>query len=74
MGLMNLAEIMDKSIEILKKYLTTIIMFSIGYGVIMFLGLIIFTIGASIFAAIALGMIDNVVFTVIVISILVLID
>jgi len=73
MGLMNLAEIMDKSIEILKKYLTTIIMFSIGYGVIMFLGLIIFTIGASIFAAIALGMIDNVVFTVIVISILVLI-
>ena len=36
MGVMNLAEIMDRSIEILKKYIKTIIMYQLGYGIIIF--------------------------------------
>ena len=67
---MNLAEIMDKSIDILKKYVATIIMFSIGYGVIMFLGLFIFMLVGGVFIAIFISVLKNMVFTIILISIL----
>ena len=70
MGVMNLAEIMDRSIEILKKYVTTIIMFSIGYGVLLCAGIVIVAIIGSIFLGVAIGFIKNVIFVVVIFSIL----
>jgi len=70
MGVMNLAEIMDRSIEILKKYVTTIIMFSIGYGVLLFAGIVIVAILGSIFLGVAIGFVKNVIFIVVIFSIL----
>jgi hypothetical protein len=43
MGVMSLAEIMDRSIEILRKHIKTILLFSLAYGVI-FIGLIIISV------------------------------
>ena len=43
MGVMSLAEIMDKSIEVLRKYIKTILLFTLAYGVI-FIGIIIISI------------------------------
>lgn len=37
MGIMSLAEIMDNSIDVLRKYIKTIIMFNIGYSIISFI-------------------------------------
>lgn len=70
MGLMNLAEIMDRSIEILKKYVTTIIMFSIGYGVIIFVGIFIFVLIGVIFIAVSMAILKNTAFIVVMVSIL----
>ncbi|UZW13017.1 glycerophosphoryl diester phosphodiesterase membrane domain-containing protein [Clostridium pasteurianum] len=46
MNIMNLSEIMDRSIEILKKYIKTIILFNLAYGVISFIAVVVlFVIG-----------------------------
>lgn len=42
MGIMGFAEIMDSGIEILRKYLKTIIFYNIGIGIIAFISLFIF--------------------------------
>lgn len=52
MGIMTLAEIMDRAIEVLRKNIKTIAMFSLGYGIITFLAIIIFIIFGAIFGAI----------------------
>jgi Membrane domain of glycerophosphoryl diester phosphodiesterase. len=52
MGIMNLAEIMDEAIEILKKYMKTIVLYDIGYGVLAFIGAFALIIVSSIIAAI----------------------
>lgn len=70
MGVMNLGEMMDRSIDILKKYVTTIIMFSIGYGVVMFLGLFILMLVGGIFAAFAVGIFENITFIIVMVIIL----
>jgi len=55
MGVMSLAEIMDMSIEILRKYIKTILLFTLAYGVI-FIGIIIISIIiGSILAAVTVG-------------------
>ena len=40
MNIMSLAEILDRSLDILRKYIKSIVMFSLGYGIIMFIILI----------------------------------
>ena len=53
MGTMSLTQIMDRSIEVLKRYMKTIVTFNLAYGVISFIGMIGFIIGGSIFMLIA---------------------
>ncbi|MFP4016415.1 MAG: hypothetical protein ACLFUI_05235 [Halanaerobiales bacterium] len=73
MGTMGLAEIMDRSFSILRKYIKTIILYSIGYGVIgilamlilVILGAIVISISATI-AGMGMGFIntsDEVIYT-----------
>jgi hypothetical protein len=59
MGIMSLSEIMDKSIEVLRKNIKSIIVFSLVYGVICFIGIFIFAIIAGIFAAVTTGISGN---------------
>ncbi len=56
MGTMNLTEIMDKSIETLKKYIKTIVTFNLAYGALCFIGIIAALIVGGILFAIALGL------------------
>ncbi len=42
MGIMGFAEVMDRGIEILRKYMKTIIFYNIGMGIIAFISLFIF--------------------------------
>lgn len=56
MGIMNLAEIMDKPIEILKKYIKTIVTFNLAYGALSFIGIFGFIIVGSILTAITLAL------------------
>lgn len=53
MGLMGLSEIMDKSIDILRKYIKTILLFTLGYGVICGIAAVILIIIGTILAAVA---------------------
>ncbi len=52
MGLMGLSEIMDKSIDILRKYIKTILLFTLGYGVICGIAAIILIIIVAILGAV----------------------
>jgi hypothetical protein len=56
MGTMSLTEIMDKSIETLKKYVKTIVTFNLAYGALCFIGIIGAIIVGAILIAIALGL------------------
>lgn len=55
MGVMSLTEIMDNSIEVLKKYLKVIITFNFAYGALSIIGMIVFFIVGGIFLAISLA-------------------
>jgi hypothetical protein len=44
MDVMGIAEIMDRSVEVLRKYIKTIVLFTLAYGVICFIGIFIFMI------------------------------
>jgi len=56
MGTMSLTEIMDGSIEILKKYIKTIVTFNLAYGALSFMGVFGFIIIGGILTGIALGL------------------
>jgi len=56
MGIMSLTEIMDRSIEILKKYIKTIVTFNLAYGIISFCIIIVAIILGSIITAITMGL------------------
>jgi len=56
MGKMSLSEIMDKSIETLKKYIKTIVTFNLAYGALCFIGVLGAIIVGGILFAIAIGL------------------
>jgi hypothetical protein len=56
MGIMSLAEIMDSSIEILKKYIKTIITFNLAYGALSLAGIFGFIIVGSMLTIIAVAL------------------
>jgi hypothetical protein len=56
MGVMGIAEIMDRSIEILRKYIKTILVHSIGYGVLLIVCFIALIIGGGILGSIGVLM------------------
>lgn len=43
MDVMTLSEVFDRSIEILKKHIKTIILFSVAYGILLVIGIFLFT-------------------------------
>lgn len=51
MGEMTLAEILDRSIEVLKKHIKTIILFTVAYGILAFIGVILFSIVGALIVA-----------------------
>ncbi|MGK0466624.1 hypothetical protein [Clostridium sp.] len=61
MGVMSLAEVMDNSIEVLKKYLKVIITFNFAYGALSIIGMIGFIIVGGIFSAMSVALHLNVV-------------
>lgn len=72
MNIMSLAEVMDKSIEILKKNLSTVALFNLAYGIINFLIIFFMIIIGSIAAGVSIGVFHLVVFPAIVITVIVL--
>jgi hypothetical protein len=70
MGTMSLTEIMDKSIEVLRKYIKTIVTFNLAYGALSLIGVFGFVIVGGILTAIALGLKLSIVVIVIIFSIL----
>ena len=48
MDIMNLTEIMDKSVEIVRKHVKTIVLYNIGIGIVEFLIAVILTILSAI--------------------------
>ncbi|MFL0248442.1 hypothetical protein [Candidatus Clostridium stratigraminis] len=72
MRFMNLSEIMDRSIDILRKNIKSIALFSFGYTVIEIIGIILVSIIISIFGAITVGIFHNVAFAAIIISVFIL--
>lgn len=70
MGIMSLTEIMDSSLEILKKYIKTIVIFNLAYGAISFCVILGVVIIGSILIAITIGLKLSVVIIAIVFSIL----
>jgi hypothetical protein len=72
MRLMNLSEIMDRAIVILRKNIKSIALFSFGYGVIAFIGIIIVGIIGTIIGLITAAISKNVVLSIIIVSVLVL--
>lgn len=54
MGIMSLSEIMDASVEILKKHIKTIVTFNLAYGALCFMGIIAFIIVGAILTTLAL--------------------
>lgn len=73
MGIMGLNEIMDRAVDVLRKYMKSIVLYSLCFGVI-YTALIFFLIfGGAIFIAFSTAIFPNVVLPVIFISIIVII-
>lgn len=73
MGIMGLSEIMDKSVDILRKYIKSLVLFTLGYGIIAFLAVFIVIIAGAFLAVFAAGISENIVLTIVVISLLALV-
>jgi hypothetical protein len=72
MRLMNLSEIMDRSIDILRKNIKSIALFSFGYTVVAFIGIVLAFIVIAIYGAITAFAPKNVVLGTIIFSLFVL--
>lgn len=59
MGIMSLSEIMDKSIEILRKHVKSIALFTIGYGVVAFISVFLLIIVGAVMSAVTAGLLQN---------------
>lgn len=53
MGIMSISEVLDKSIDVLKRHIKPIVLFALCYGIIMFIGIFILILLGSIFAVLA---------------------
>lgn len=72
MGLMNLSELMDRAIDILRKEIKSIALFSFGYVIIVFIGVFIVSIIGAIIGVIAAALFKNIVLSIIMGSVLAL--
>ncbi len=60
MGIMSLSEIMDRSIELLRKYVKSIALSTMGYGIVAFIFIFLIIVVGSILAAVFAGMLDSI--------------
>lgn len=70
MGIMGLSEIMDRAIDILRKYMKSIVLYSLCYGMIYIAGVFILVFGGGIFVALSAAVFPNVVVPVVFISVI----
>lgn len=68
MGTMSLAEIMDRSIEVLRKYFKTVVMYTLGFGIVFLIALVLILIVDGIFIGIFGFALSNVIIPSIIIS------
>lgn len=59
MGIMSLSVIMDKSIEILRKHVKSIALFTIGYGIVAFISVLLIIILGVIISALFAGLLES---------------
>lgn len=59
MDVMTLAEVFDRSIEILKKHIKTIVLFTLVYGVLLIAGVIFFLIAGTILSVVSGAMLQS---------------
>lgn len=64
MEVMTLTEIMDKALEALRKYIKTIVIYALGFGIIFFIGLIAFIFIGAILAVVAVNQ-ESIIFPII---------
>lgn len=60
MEIMTLAQILDRAVYIMKKYMKTIVLYTLVYGIILFVGAIILALIGGISAVVSAGIFDNV--------------
>lgn len=73
MGVMSLREVLDRSVDILRKYIKTTLLFTFGYGAIGMVAAIILFLLGSVAAVISFAFVNNTVIFAIFISVIVLI-
>ncbi|MFW6022089.1 MAG: hypothetical protein ACOCQW_01035 [Halanaerobiaceae bacterium] len=59
MGTMNLAEIIDRSFDILRKYIKTIVIYTLGFGILGIIGLILVILLVFLFGAMFSDVLDS---------------
>lgn len=70
MGIMSLSEIMDRAVDILRKYMKSIVLYSLCYGLIYTAGVVFLLFGGGIFIAFSVAILPNVVIPIIFFSII----
>jgi hypothetical protein len=73
MGIMTLREVMDRSVDILRKYFKTTLLFTFGYGAIGMMAAIVLIILGSIAAAISFAFFNNTMIFAVFVTVIVLI-
>jgi hypothetical protein len=74
MDVMTLSEVFDRSIEILKKHIKTIILFTLAYGILLVIGIFLFTLIGVLLAAFSGAMMGSgylAIFTIIILAIII---
>jgi hypothetical protein len=70
MGIMSLSEIMDRAVDILRKYIKSIVLYSLCYGLIYTAGVVFLLFGGGLFIAFSVAILPNVVIPIIFFSII----
>ena len=70
MGIMSLSEIMDRAVDILRKYMKSIVLYSLCYGLIYTAGVVLLLFGGGIFILLSVAILPNVVIPIIFFSII----
>lgn len=70
MGIMSLSEIMDRSIDVLRKYMKSIVLFSLVYGLIYTAGVVFLIFGGSIVIVLSTAILQSAVIPVILLSLI----
>lgn len=59
MGKMNLAEIMDRAVDLLRKYIKTVVMYAVGYSIFSFVVIFLLLIGGIFFFVLSATALSN---------------